>query len=52
MKRQEEQAIEIEIEDPERITIGIGDTEIVIDPDAMADDEFNANLAEELQKNI
>ena len=27
----EEQAIEIEIEDPESITIGIGDTEIIID---------------------
>ena len=45
---EEEQAIEIEIEDPESVTIGIGDTEIVIDPDAMEDDEFNANLAEEL----
>ena len=45
---EEEQAIEIEIEDPESVTIGIGDTEIVIDPDAMAEDEFNANLAEEL----
>ena len=44
----EEQAIEIEIEDPEKITIGIGDSEIIIDPDAMEDDEFNANLAEEL----
>ena len=43
-----EEAIEIEIEDPEKVTIGIGDTEIVIDPDAMEDDEFNANLAEEL----
>ena len=43
-----EEAIEIEIEDPEKVTIGIGDTEIVIDPDAMEDDEFDANLAEEL----
>ena len=43
-----EEAIEIEIEDPEKVTIGIGETEIVIDPDAMEDDEFNANLAEEL----
>ena len=47
---EEEQAIEIEIEDPESVTIGIGDTEIVIDPDAMAEDEFNANLAEELSE--
>ena len=45
---EEEETIEIEIEDPESVTIGIGDTEIVIDPDAMEDDEFNANLAEEL----
>ena len=45
---EKEEAIEIEIEDPESVTIGIGDTEIVIDPDAMEDDEFNANLAEEL----
>jgi hypothetical protein len=44
----DEQAIEIEIEDPEKVTIGIGDAEIVIDPDAMADEEFNKNLAEEL----
>ena len=47
---EEEQAIEIEIEDPESVTIGIGDTEIVIDPDAMDEDEFNANLAEELSE--
>jgi hypothetical protein len=46
----EEQAIEIEIEDPEKVTIGIGDAEIVIDPDAMEDDEFNANLAEDLDE--
>ena len=46
----EEQAIEIEIEDPEKITIGIGDEEIIIDPDAMPDEEFNANLAEELSE--
>jgi len=45
-----EEAIEIEIEDPEKITIGIGDDEIVIDPDAMADEEFNKNLAEDLDE--
>ena len=45
-----EQAIEIEIEDPEKVTIGIGDTEIVIDPDRMEDDEFSKNLAEELDE--
>ena len=46
----EEQAIEIEIEDPEKVTIGIGDTKIVIDPDAMEDEEFSKNLAEELDE--
>ena len=46
----EEEAIEIEIEDPEKVTIGIGDAEIVIDPDAMEDEEFNKNLAEELSE--
>jgi len=45
-----EQAIEIEIEDPEKVTIGIGDTEIVIDPDAMEDEEFSKNLAEDLDE--
>jgi len=43
-----EEAIEIEIEDPEKVTIGIGDSEIVIDPDRMDDDTFSENLAEEL----
>ncbi len=43
-----EEAIEIEIEDPEKVTIGIGDTELVIDPDRMDDDTFSENLAEEL----
>ena len=45
-----EEAIEIEIEDPEKVTIGIGDNEIVIDPDRMEDDEFNKNLAEDLDE--
>ena len=45
-----EEPIEIEIEDPESVTINIGDTEIVIDADAMEDEEFNKNLAEELDE--
>jgi len=40
--------IEIEIEDPEKVTVGIGDMEIVIDPDAESSDDFNANLAEDM----
>ena len=47
---EDEEAIEIEIEDPEKVTIGIGDTEIVIDPDRMDDDTFSENLAEELDE--
>jgi hypothetical protein len=37
--------LEIEIEDPESVTIGLGDLEIQIAPDE-AEDEFNENLAE------
>ena len=40
--------IEIEIEDPEKVTIGIGGLEIEIDPNA--EDDFNANLAEEMEE--
>ena len=45
-----EEAIEIEIVDPEEVTIKAGDMEMTIDPDAMADDEFDKNLAEELDE--
>jgi hypothetical protein len=45
---EEEQEIEIEIEDPESVSITVGDMEIIIDPDAMDDEEFSQNLAEEL----
>jgi hypothetical protein len=38
--------IEIEVEDPESMTIGIDGIEIQIEPDEPADDEFNENLAE------
>jgi hypothetical protein len=44
--------VEIEIEDPEEVTIKAGGLEIEIDPDAMDDDEFNANLAEELNDDL
>jgi hypothetical protein len=41
--------IEIEIEDPEKVTIGVGGLEIILEPDdADSNDDFNANLAEEL----
>jgi len=48
----DEEAIEIEIEDPESVTITAGDTEITIDPDAAIDETFNENLAEELDDQI
>lgn len=42
--------IEIEIEDPESVSITAGGMTIEIDPDAETDDEFNANLAEEMDE--
>jgi len=39
-------AIEIEIEDPESVTIGMGGLEIEIEPDKESQEDFNANLAE------
>jgi hypothetical protein len=42
--------IEIEIEDPESVEITAGGMTIEIDPDAETDDEFNANLAEEMDE--
>jgi hypothetical protein len=44
-----EPAIEIEIEDPESVKIGIGGLEIEIEPGEKEDD-FNANLAEEMNE--
>ena len=41
----EEPAIEIEIEDPESVTIGIGDLEIALGKE-VSDDDFDDNLAE------
>ena len=40
--------IEIEIEDPEKVSIIAGDMQIEIDPDAEDPNEFNVNLAEEM----
>ena len=44
--------LEIEIEDPEEVTIKAGGMEIEIDPDRMPDDEFNKNLAEEIEDSL
>jgi|694.fasta_scaffold08561_7 hypothetical protein len=42
--------IEIEIEDPESVKIKTGDMEIELEPGDAEDDEFNANLAEEMNE--
>jgi hypothetical protein len=42
--------IEIEIENPESVTIGMGDLEIMLRPDDI-EDEFDANLAELMDEN-
>jgi hypothetical protein len=44
----QEPDIEIEIEDPEKVTIDAGGLEIVLEPGKADNDDFNANLAEEL----
>jgi hypothetical protein len=48
----QEPDIEIEIEDPEEVTIRAGDMEIEIDPDAEEDDGFNDNLAEDMDEGV
>jgi hypothetical protein len=42
--------IEIEIEDPERVEIGIDGLEIVIEPGKDGSEDFNANIAEEMDE--
>ena len=44
--------LEIEIVDPEEVTIKAGDMEINIDPDRIDDEEFNKNLAEECEEDL
>jgi len=43
-------ALEIEIEDPESVKIGMDGLEVVIEPGKESSDDFNANLAEELDE--
>jgi len=47
-----EEGIEIEIVDPEEVTIGIGDMELTISKDDFTGDEFDANLAEDLSDSV
>ena len=42
--------LEIEIEDPESVKIKTGDMEIELEPGDEGDDEFNANLADEMDE--
>jgi hypothetical protein len=44
--------IEIEIEDPESVTIGMDGMEIEIEPDKDSEDDFNANLAEYIGEDV
>jgi len=47
-----EPALEIEIEDPEKVTIGMDGLEIVLEPESELSDDFNANLAETLEESL
>lgn len=51
-QQNQEPDIQIEIEDPESVTLGIGDMEIDLMPgkEAKENEEFNANLAEEMDE--
>ena len=49
---EKEVPIEIEIEDPESVRIGVDGMEIEIEPGKEVNDEFNANLAEELDDGV
>jgi hypothetical protein len=48
----EEPDLEIEIEDPESVTIGMDGLEIEIDPQEMDDDDFEENLAEDMPESL
>jgi hypothetical protein len=45
-----EPALEIEIEDPERVSIGMDGLEIILEPEEKDEDDFNANLAESMSE--
>jgi hypothetical protein len=48
----EDPEIEIEIEDPESVTIGMDGLEIELEPGKKEDDEFNDNLAEYVSEDV
>jgi len=47
----QEPAMEIEIENPDSVTIGVGDTEITLEPGQESDEDFTANLADYIDEN-
>jgi hypothetical protein len=49
---EKELPIEIEIEDPEAVRIGVDGMEIEIEPGKEVDEEFNANLAEDIEDGV
>ena len=52
MAAENEPEIEIEIEDPESVNIGLPGLEIEIEPGEEEDDEFNENLAEKISEDV
>jgi hypothetical protein len=47
-----EEGIEIEIVDPEEVTIGVGGMELTLTKDEFSGDDFDANLAEDLPDSV
>jgi len=47
----DEPAIEIEIENPDAVTVGMGGLEITLEPDGETAEEFDSNLAEFMDEN-
>ena len=52
MDSSQEPAIDIEIEDPESVTIGIDGLEITLEPEEESDQDFGANLADYMSEGI
>ena len=47
---EEGSTLEIDIENPDSVTLSDGSVEIIIEPDDELDDEFNDNLAEDMDE--
>ena len=47
---QDESPLEIEIENPDSVSIGMDGLEVTIEPDSEQDDDFSANLAEQISE--